>query len=151
MVTPIKLEDLCAEIKTNAGCQCEVYDGVHGDHTLSITPDQLKPVIDVIFKTFDYCHLSAITVQQRKNQPDEIEVFYNFWSGSGFSLLLRLPMKSAKLPSIISTIPGADFYEREAAEMFGIEFTGRDETPPLLLPDEWDQGPPFIGEKEKNG
>jgi len=65
MVTPIKLEDLCAEIKTNAGCQCEVYDGVHGDHTLSITPDQLKPVIDVIFKTFDYCHLSAITVQQR--------------------------------------------------------------------------------------
>jgi len=150
-MTPIKLENLCAVIETKVGCHCEAYDGVKGDHTILITPDQLKPVIDVLYETFDYCHLSAITVQQRKNQQDEIEVFYNFWSGSGFSLMLRLPVKSTKLPSIISTIPGADFYEREAAEMFGIEFTGRSETPPLLLPDEWDQGPPFISEKEING
>lgn len=146
----INLEDLCREIQMKSGCQCEIYDGVLGDHTISIRPDQLKPVIDVLFETFDYCHLSAITVQQRQD-PDEIEVFYNFWSGFGFSLMLKIPLKTAKLPSIISTIPGADFYEREAAEMFGIEFTGRSETPPLLLPDEWDQGPPFISEKEKNG
>lgn len=147
----INLEDLCMEIKMRAGFQCEVYEGVLGDHTILIKSDQLKPVIDIILETFDYCHLSAITVQQRHDLPDEIEVFYNFWSGYGFSLMLKLPVKSAKLPSIISTIPGADFYEREAAEMFGIEFTGRRETPPLLLPDEWDQGPPFIGGKEKNG
>ena len=145
------INDLCIEIRAKAGFQCGVYDGIIGDHTLLIKPDQLKPVIDVILEIFEYCHLSAITVQQRNDQPDEIEVFYNFWSGSGFSLMLKLPVESAKLPSIISTIPGADFYEREAAEMFGIEFTGRNETPPLLLPDDWDQGPPFIAKKEKNG
>jgi len=143
--------DLCIEIETKTSFHCEVYGGIHGDLTILIKPNQLKPVIDVILESFEYCHLSAITVQQRNDQPDEIEVFYNFWSGSGFSLMLKLPVESAKLPSIISTIPGADFYEREAAEMFGIEFTGRNETPPLLLPDDWDQGPPFIAKKEKNG
>jgi len=147
----LKIKDLCIEIETKTGFHCEVYDGIHGDHTILIKPNQLKPVIDVILEIFEYCHLSAITVQQRNDQPDDIEVFYNFWSGSGFSLMLKLPIESAKLPSIISTIPGADFYEREAAEMFGIEFTGRNETPPLLLPDDWDQGPPFIAKKEKNG
>jgi len=145
------IKDLCIEIEANAGIQSVVYDGIRGDHTILIKPDQLMPVIDVIFEIFEYCHLSAITVQQRNDQPDEIEVFYNFWSGSGFSLMLKLPVESVKLPSIISTIPGADFYEREAAEMFGVEFSGRDETPPLLLPDDWDQGPPFIAKEEKNG
>jgi NADH:ubiquinone oxidoreductase subunit C len=138
-------------LERKIGCQCKFYDGILGDQTIILTPDQLRSVIDVIFETFDYCHLSAITVQQRTDHPGEIEVFYNFWGGFGFSLLIMLPVKSAKLPSLISVIPGADFYEREAAEMFGIEFTGRRETPALLLPDEWDQGPPFIGEKEKNG
>jgi NADH:ubiquinone oxidoreductase subunit C len=32
--------------------------------------------------------------------------------------------------------------------MFGIRFSGREDTPPLLLPDDWDGGPPFI-RKEK--
>lgn len=147
----IRFEDFRVILKRKTSWEGEFYDGILGDHTIILTPDQLTPVIDVIFEIFDYCHLSAITVQQRKDRPDEIEVFYNFWGGFGFSLLIRLPMKSAKLPSLISVIPGADFYEREAAEMFGIEFTGRHETPALLLPDDWDQGPPFIGEKEKNG
>lgn len=147
----INLEDLCMKINKQTGFNCAVYDGIRGDQTIVINPDQLEPVIDVLLEIFEYCHLSAITVQQRNDQPDEIEVFYNFWGGSGFSLMLKLPVESAKLPSIISTIPGADFYEREAAEMFGIEFTGRTETPPLLLPDEWDLGPPFIAKEEKNG
>lgn len=147
----INFDDFRVKLESKLGCQCQFYDGILGDQTIILKPDQLKPVIDVILETFVYCHLSAITVQQREDHQDEIEVFYNFWGGFGFSFLIRLPLKSAKLPSLISVIPGADFYEREAAEMFGIEFTGRRGTPALLLPDEWDQGPPFIGEKEKNG
>jgi NADH:ubiquinone oxidoreductase subunit C len=150
-VKRINFEDFCVDLERKIDFQCEFYDGILGDQTITLKPDQLKPVIDVIFETFDYFHLSAITVQQREARQDEIEVFYNFWCGFGFSFMLKLSPESAKLPSIISIIPGADFYEREAAEMFGIEFTGRCETPALLLPDEWDQGPPFIGQKEKNG
>ena len=92
---------------------------------------------------WDIYHLSAITPQQREESPDEIEVMYHFWRGQGITFRLAVPVERPEIPSIIAFIPGADFYEREAAEMFGIVFKSREETPPLLLPDDWDQGPPF--------
>lgn len=38
---------------------------------------------------------------------------------------------SVAVPTLVGLLPDADWPEREAAEMFGIEFTGR-EMPPLL-------------------
>jgi NADH-quinone oxidoreductase subunit C len=37
------------------------------------------------------------------------------------------------IPSIASIFRGAEWHERETAEMFGIQFMGRDATEPLLL------------------
>jgi Ni,Fe-hydrogenase III component G len=34
--------------------------------------------------------------------------------------------------------------------MFGISFVGRIETRPLLLPDDWDLGPPMLPDREKS-
>lgn len=140
----INLETIIAQIEAQIGCTCEIYHGVGNDDTIRIPADQLHPVIGVLMDHFGIYHLSAITAQQREDQPGEIEVMYQFWKGTGISLLMTLPVKSPHLRSIISVIPGADFYEREVAEMFGVKFAGREETPPLLLPDDWDQGPPFI-------
>ena len=45
----------------------------------------------------------------------------------------RVDAGDARLASLTSTFPSADWHERETAEMFGVEFTGRDATEPLLL------------------
>lgn len=148
---PINVENLLQVIRKDIDCEPEVYPEIKGDVTIRIPSESLKSVVDVLLENFVYCHLSAITVQKREDQSEQIEVFYNFWVGQSLSLMLTLSTKSMKLPSIIATIPGADFYERESAEMFGIEFTGRQETPPLLLPDDWDQGPPFMSSEENDG
>jgi NADH:ubiquinone oxidoreductase subunit C len=147
----LNLDNLLAAIQHETGCVCEIYEGIKGDKTIIIPSECLKAAVEVLLASFDYCHLSAITVQVREEAQDEIEVFYNFWVGRGLSLMITLPLKSAQLTSIISIIPGADFYEREAAEMFGIEFVSRSETPPMFLPDEWDQGPPFISKEQHDG
>lgn len=147
----IDIQSVLAKIQTEIGCACEVYEGIGNDHTICIPPDKLRAVIDVLNDHFDCYHLSGITAQQRADQTDQIEVIYNFWKGVGISLLMKLPVKSPELQSIISFLPGADFYEREVAEMFGVAFTGRTETPPLLLPDDWDQGPPFIRNEVNDG
>ena len=146
----INFEDLCLKIQEKTGCEPEVYPNIKGDTTIIIAVECLTATVDTVLKYFDYCHLSTITAQQRNDQPEEIQIFYSFWVGQSLSLMIKLPESSMKLPSIISIIPGADFYEREVSEMFGIEFTGRQETPPLLLPDDWDQGPPFM-KKENDG
>jgi len=43
-----------------------------------------------------------------------------------------LPAGEPVLGSITGLLPGADWYERETAEMFGVRFTGRLDTRPLL-------------------
>lgn len=150
-MTPSNIENILTKIKEDAGLKPELYPEIKGDTTICISSESLKSVVEVLLENFDYCHLSAITAQKREDKNHKIEVFYNFWVGQSLSLMLKLSAKQMKLSSIISMIPGADFYEREAAEMFGIEFTGRVETPHLLLPDDWDQGPPFVSDEVKNG
>lgn len=150
MANEITLDALLGVIEAETGCKCKVYPAITNDETIIIPVEQLHAVIGVLRGYFDCYHLSGITAQQRENCPGEIELIYHFWQGNGISLLVRLPLASPEVPSILSLIPGADFYEREVAEMYGVSFTGRLETPKLLLPDEWDQGPPFIRAEEND-
>jgi len=149
-MTEINLDHLCNTLKSNLGCDCHVFDEIMNDKTLVIDADSLKDAVTLLDCEFDNLHLSAITAQQRDPQADDIEVIYHFYLGEGFSLLTSLLGEEHVLPSIVSIIPGADFYEREIAEMFGVTFSGRTETLPLLLPEDWDQGPPFIRKEDKD-
>ena len=150
MVIEFSLEAVLDRIKTETGCECEIFSGIANDDTMRIPVEQLHAVIDMLREHFGIYHLSAITAQQRESQPGEIELIYHFWHGKGISLLMRLPTNAPEVPTVLSLIPGADFYEREVAEMYGVVFTGRSETPRLLLPDEWDQGPPLLSTKERD-
>jgi NADH-quinone oxidoreductase subunit C len=52
-----------------------------------------------------------------------------------------LPKDDAVLPSLIEVFGGADWHEREAAEMFGIVFDGHPNLKHLYLPDEFEGHP----------
>jgi len=151
MVDQIDLDALLAKIEAETGCQCEVYQDILDDETIHVPTTHLQAVIEVVWEQLGCQHLSTITAQQRENRPGEIELIYHFWHGKGLSLMVRVPLDSPEVVSISAKIPGADFYEREVAEMYGVTFTGREETPKLLLPDAWDQGPPFIIREETDG
>jgi NADH-quinone oxidoreductase subunit C len=60
------------------------------------------------------------------------------WSTAGHrGLLLRtaIPRAAPTLASITPLFAGADWHERETAEMYGITFDGHPNPAPLLLPD----------------
>lgn len=120
---------------------------IHHETTIPIQSEQLHEVVALLLEKLKIYHLTTITAQVLPEQPDEIRVYYQFWHGEGLTLAINLPISRPQLPSITDMIPGADFYEREAAEMFGIRFTGRTATPPLLLPDDWADAPPMLPRK----
>jgi NADH:ubiquinone oxidoreductase subunit C len=145
----IDTDTLHQEINKYIDEACPSSPNILGDHTIRIPSGKLHSIVEMMINRFDCRHLSGITAQMR-NQSDEIELLYHFWVGSSFSLLVSLPRNKPKISEITSLLPGADFYEREAAEMFGIEFVGREDMPPLLLPDDWDEGPPFLKSEVNN-
>lgn len=52
-------------------------------------------------------------------------------------LLTGIPGDDATVASITGVFAGADFYEREAFDLFGIAFAGHPDLTRILLPDEW--------------
>jgi len=118
-------------------------ESIHHETTIPIEAHQLHEVVALLLEQMKITHLTTITAQVMEEPLDNLQVYYQFWHGEGLTLAIQLPAENPQLPSITDMIPGADFYEREVAEMFGIAFTGRKTTPPLLLPDDWDAEPPM--------
>ena len=61
--------------------------------------------------------------------------------GRGLVLSADLPKHDARIDSLTGVFAGADWHEREAAEMFGIEFVGHPNPVGLYLPDGFEGHP----------
>jgi len=109
----------------------------------------LEDVVDVLRSTFSVHHLSTITGQDRGT---ELELLYHFWHERGVTLRVTLPREDARLGTLTNAIPGADFYEREVAEMLGVTFEGHPGPEHLLLPEDWESEPPLLeGQPAEDG
>jgi NADH-quinone oxidoreductase subunit C len=56
---------------------------------------------------------------------------------------IQLEEQDARMPTLSGVWPSANWCEREAHDLFGIEFAGHPDLRPLLLPDDWDEPPPL--------
>ena len=56
-------------------------------------------------------------------------------------LHVAVPGEDPQVPSLTGVFPGANFYEREAYDLFGIRFPGHPDLTRILLPDEWEGHP----------
>jgi NADH-quinone oxidoreductase subunit C len=56
-------------------------------------------------------------------------------------VLAAVPGEDPRAPTLTGAYAGANFYEREAYDLFGIRFDGHPDLTRLLLPDEWEGHP----------
>jgi NADH-quinone oxidoreductase subunit C len=72
--------------------------------------------------------------------PLRFELVANFLSHARrerVRVRVQVPEDAPSVPSITDLYPGADALEREAYDMFGIEFTGHPDLTRILMPEDW--------------
>ena len=92
--------------------------------------------------------LTAIDERMRGNRqgqpPSEFTVVYHLMSFSGnCDFRVKVPLMDADLsiPTVTGLWPAANWYEREAFDMFGIHFDGHPNLFRLILPPTWQGNP----------
>jgi NADH-quinone oxidoreductase subunit C len=97
--------------------------------------------------------LSSVTATDWPGREPRFWVAYELYSASRHHRLrvkVGLAEDDARLPSVTSRFPTADWHERETFDFFGIEFTGHPDLRRILLPDGWD-GWPLRKDEELGG
>ncbi|MBT8202188.1 MAG: NADH-quinone oxidoreductase subunit C [Acidimicrobiia bacterium] len=92
----------------------------------------------------DWSNDVAVGEPLEESVEERFEVLVRLSSGrtnEAVTLSTAIPKDEARLPTLIEVFGGADWHEREAAEMFGIEFVGHPNLSKLYLTDEFEGHP----------
>jgi NADH-quinone oxidoreductase subunit C len=100
----------------------------------------VQAVKDAGFETFiDVC---AVDHLNREPRYDVVINLLSMEHTQRLVIKVGIPGEEPTVASISSIYTGANFYEREAWDLFGIVFEGHTDLTRILLPDEW-QGHPL--------
>lgn len=80
---------------------------------------------------FDY--LMCLSVVDYENRFEVVYHLRSLAKETRFALKVSLPYDDPRIPSVMGVWPGADWYEREGHDLFGVVFEGHPNLAPLLL------------------
>ena len=123
-----------------------VRSGEYRDqHWAELKPGQLLEVCrwlrDDASMAYDY--LVDVTAAHWPDDPQPYEVIYHLYSYARNDRL-RLKVRTADrgtVPSLTGLWKAADWNEREAYDMFGVEFDGHPDLRRILMPDDYTEFP----------
>jgi NADH-quinone oxidoreductase subunit D len=115
----------------------EVYE-FRGDTTITLPRESLLDVTRFLHDEFHLSMLLDITALDWLPREPRFDVLYYLLSMQDnirLRLRVRLNSHDTNVPSVTSIYPGANFYEREVFDLFGITFTGHPFLHRILLPE----------------
>lgn len=120
-------------------------DTRNGFEGVIVDKNKLVEVATYIRDQLGYDYLSSATAVDYlgESEPDsDMEMVYHAYRISGGRSLVfkaQTPRDNAKIPSLVDVWAGADFQEREAYDLYGIDFAGHPNLKRILM---WDG---FVG------
>ena len=146
------LEDLAGRVASAVGGHVEF---AHGTAKIKVSASSWKAAITTARDDFDLVFLSWLSATDWANDvavgdeyAEQVEERYEMLCavsdiGPGNLIVFSadLAKDAASIDSISDVYPGANWHEREAAEMFGIDFPGHPDLTKLYLPDGFEGHP----------
>jgi NADH-quinone oxidoreductase subunit C len=83
-----------------------------------------------------------LTAVDRLTREERFELVYLFYSLDQHTWLRLKARTDIEAPTLTDLVPGANWYEREVYDLFGIRFNGHPDLTRIMLPDDW-QGHPL--------
>jgi NADH-quinone oxidoreductase subunit C len=110
-----------------------------GELTLTIAPEQIRAAAEAV-KMAGYNAFEDTTAVDWFPSSPRLQVSYHILSHSykeRIRLRVMLPAEDPTVETVTSVWPGANYYEREVFDLFGINFEGHPNLRRIMMPDDW--------------
>lgn len=130
------MDDLIAAVSADLAGHVEDIDTTHGETTLLIKREGIIPVLRFLHddKRAQFISVIDICGVDYPGDAERFEVVYHLLSPKN-NLRIRVKLRTDEetpVASATAVYPGADWFEREAYDMYGILFTGHPDLRRLL-------------------
>jgi len=115
-----------------------------GELTLEIAPGKIASICGFLKYDQQFVRLSTVTAVDRFPSEPRFEVVYHLHAiehNSRVRLKCRVRGEDPVIDSVTGVWRGADWYEREVFDLFGIRFLGHPDLRRILMPDDWEGYP----------
>jgi NADH-quinone oxidoreductase subunit C len=115
-----------------------------GETLLWVAPGRIVQVCRELRDNLGFERISGVSAIDRYPMEPRFEVVYFLHSISRnirLKLKVALPGENPAVESVTPVWAGANWYEREAFDLFGIRFEGHPNLKRILMPDDWEGHP----------
>ncbi|MCW5980230.1 MAG: NADH-quinone oxidoreductase subunit C [Bryobacteraceae bacterium] len=112
--------------------------------TLEIAPGKILAVCGYLKRDLQFARLSSITAVDWYPAEPRFEIVYHLHSlarSERLRLKCRLPEAAPEIDSVTGVWQGANWYEREVFDLFGVRFREHPDQRRIMMPDDWEGHP----------
>ncbi|MGF1671337.1 MAG: NADH-quinone oxidoreductase subunit C [Balneolaceae bacterium] len=117
----------------------EVYQS-SGDTFVRVEADAIVDICKYLFKEHRFIYLADIIGTDRYTNHERFEVIYNLLSlkfRARIFIKIRCEEESPEVDSVCEVWPAANWFEREAYDMFGIRFRNHPDLRRIYMPEDF--------------
>ena len=115
----------------------EISMPADGIPTVRVPLGEVLDAIEKVRGPLGHARFVDLTAVDMLRREERFELVYLFYSLDQHTWLRLKTRTDRQAPSLTPIVAGANWYERELFDLFGIEFEGHPDLTRIMLPDDW--------------